>query len=124
MSQDPISKKRVLYDLPGVDAVTLRPDVEFRAGLTMDVCYPPDAKIRMPAVVIVAGFPDGGFQSRVGCRFKEMQSSISWARLMAASGMVAITYTNREPVSDFHALLRFVRLNAASMAIDENRIGL
>jgi acetyl esterase/lipase len=42
---------------------------------------------------------------------------------MAASGLVAITYTNREPAADLHALLRYVRQNAAVLGIDENRIG-
>jgi DNA-binding beta-propeller fold protein YncE len=127
--QDHISKKRVVYEMSGFDAVTMRRDVEFRAAdagaLTMDVYHPPDSTrgARIPAVVIVAGFPDGGFQAKLGCRFKEMASSVSWARLIAASGMAAITYTNREPAADLHALLQHVRLNAAAVGIDENRIG-
>ena len=128
--QDHISKKRVVYEMPGVDAVTTRPDVAFGSrdgdALTMDVYYPPDFKdgARLPAVVIVAGFPDLGFQKIVGCRFKEMGSSVSWAQLIAASGMAAITYSNRSPAADIRALLQHVRQNAASLGIDENRIGL
>jgi acetyl esterase/lipase len=60
----------------------------------------------------------------IGCRFKEMGSNISWGRLIAASGLVAITYTNREPAMDIHTLLQYVRQNSAPLGIDENRIGL
>lgn len=124
-----ITKKRVVYQIPGIDAVTIRRDVEYRvtdAGvLTMDLYYPPDSKseARIPAVVFVSGYPDPGFQKMVGCKMKEMESYISWGQLAAASGLVAITYTNREPVTDIHALLQYVRQNAAVLGIDENRIG-
>jgi acetyl esterase/lipase len=113
-----------------MDAVNVRHDVEYRAtdagALTMDLYSPRDSTsaARIPAVVIVAGYPDPGFQKILGCKFKEMASSTSWARLVAASGMVAITYTNREPVADLRALLQYVRHNAPSLGIDEHRIGL
>jgi acetyl esterase/lipase len=128
--QDHIAKKRVVYEMPGVDAVTKRPDVDFGSrdgdAITMDVYYPPDFKAgaRLPAVIVVAGFPDLGFQRVVGCKFKEMGSSVSWARLIAASGMVAITYSNREPAADVHTLVQYVRKNGASLGVDESRIGL
>jgi acetyl esterase/lipase len=91
----------------------------------MDVYYPREATsgVRIPAVVIVGGYPDSGFEAFVGCKFKEMESCISWGQLMAASGVAAITYTNREPAADLHALLQHVRGNAAALGIDENRIG-
>jgi acetyl esterase/lipase len=126
---DHISKKEVVYRIHGMDAVQVRREVEYRAteacALTMDIYYPPDAKreARLPAVVFVAGFPDAGFEARVGCRFKEMGSSISWGRLTASTGLVAITYTNREPATDIHALLEYVRENAAALRIDETRLG-
>ncbi|HEX8183298.1 MAG TPA: alpha/beta hydrolase [Blastocatellia bacterium] len=127
--QDHVSKKKVIYEMPGVEGVTIRRDVEYRAAgsgaLTMDLYYPPDMRdgARTPAVVIVAGYPDLGYEAKVGCKFKEMGSTVSWGQLMAASGMVAITYTNREPATDIHALLQHVRQNAAVLGIDENRIG-
>ncbi|MGZ8849177.1 MAG: alpha/beta hydrolase [Thermoanaerobaculia bacterium] len=130
MKQNPVTQKSVGYEMPGTGDVVVRRDVEFRAAdggvLAMDLYSSPDSvsEARTPAVVIVAGFPDVGFQARLGCRFKEMESSASWARLLAASGMVAITYTNREPAGDLHALLQHVRISAAALGIDENRIGL
>jgi acetyl esterase/lipase len=127
--QDHISKKVVVYRIPGMDAVKVQRDVEYRATdastLTMDIYYPPDLKsgARGPAVFFVAGYPDAGFQRILGCKFKEMGASVSWGRLTVASGMMAITYANREPVADLHALLQYVRQNAASFGIDENRVG-
>ena len=124
-----ITKKRVVFQIPGMDAVTIRRDVEYRttdAGvLTMDIYYPPDWKsgARMPAVVFVSGYSDLGFQKMLGCKLKEMGSYISWGQLTAASGLVAITYTTREPAADIHALLECVRQNAGSLGIDETRIG-
>jgi len=126
---DHISQKRVVYTMPGVDAVTVRRDEAYRTAdgdaLTMDLYYPPRSKsgARTPAVIFVTGFSDVGAQRMLGCRLKEMGSYISWAQLGAASGLVAITYTNREAAADVHAVLRHVRQNAASLNIDENRIG-
>lgn len=124
-----ITKKSVLYQIPGMDAVTIRRDVEYRVTdesvLTMDIYYPPEVQsgTRTPAVIFVFGYPDVGFQKMLGCKQKEMESFVSWAQLVAASRIVAITYTTREPAADIHALLRYVRRNAAELGIEENKLG-
>lgn len=126
-----MTKKRVVYEIPGMDTVKLREGIEYRitdvGGLTMNIYYPPDAKsdTRIPAVVFVIGYSDLGAQAIFGCKFQEMESFISWAQLAAASGLVAITYsTGKEPAADIHQLLHYVRQNAESLGIDEARIGL
>ncbi len=126
-----ITMKRVVYRMPGEDAVTIRGDVEYRVtdegALTMDIYYPPDSKsgARLPAVVFVMGYSDPGAQAILGCKFKEMESFISWAKLAAASGVAAITYTTgKEPATDIFALLQYVRSNGAELGIDESRLGL
>jgi hypothetical protein len=134
MSQDAprtdLAAKTVLYTIPGVDAVTVRRDVPYRVtesgALTMDVYYPPgtDRDTRLPAVLIVFGYSDIGFPKMLGGKFKEMGFTVSWARLIAASGMAAILYTNRQPVEDAEAVVQCVRENAATLGIDESRIGL
>ena len=50
--------------------------------------------------------------------------SVSLGELAAASGIVAIVYTNREPVADIQALLQHVQANAAMLGVDGRRIGL
>lgn len=123
-----ITFKKTVYEIPGMDAVRLQPDVRYAetdAGpLAMDVYGPTETHARLPVVIFVAGFPDPGFESFAGCRFKETAGYISWGRLVAASGMVGITYNNREPVADLDRLVSFLQKNAESLGIDENRMAL
>ena len=126
--RDQMSKKRLVYTIPGMDAVPVRRDEPYRvtaAGpLTMDLYYPPDVETgaRTPAVIFVTGFSDPGAEKMLGSKFKDMGSFVSWAQLVAISGFVGITYANSEP-GDVHDVIRYVRQNAASLGIDENRIG-
>src|SRR5258706_9216322 len=80
MSQDTrqqqISKKRVVYTMPGVDAVKVRRDEAYRATAgthTIDLYYPPDSttETRTTAVVFVTGFSDLGAEKMIGCKQKE-----------------------------------------------------
>jgi acetyl esterase/lipase len=113
-----------------MEAVRVRRDVPYRAtdagALTLDIYYPPARQdaARTPAVVFVLGYSDLGTEALLGCKLKEMGAYSSWARLVAASGLIAITYTTREPAADTRALLQYVRLKAADLGIDEDRIGL
>lgn len=84
--------------LPAPECAT--DDATFGDGLPMRI-YGDGA----PAVVIVSGYRDAGFEAHVGCRFLEMQSVKTWARHFAAAGARAITYGNREPVDDLVTLL-------------------
>lgn len=128
--QDHISKKRAVYTLPQMTDVIVRRDHEYaRSGstpLTMDLYYPPSAGRRMPApaVVFVTGYPDAGAQKMLGCKFKEMGSYISWARLVGASGLVAITYENNEPAADAARVLQYLGDNGAQLGIDAKRVAL
>jgi len=128
--QDHISSKMVVYKAPASDAVTARREEAYKVSdgrtLTMDLYSPADLKsgARAPAVILVAGYPDSGYERVVGCKFKEMGWSRSWGQLAAGSGLIAVTYTNREPASDVHALLEYIRENAATLGVDPNRIGL
>ena len=104
-----------------MDAVTVRRDIAYTtprdAELTMDVYSPPgrSASGPTPVVVLVPGFP--GAVKRIG-------SFVSWAELMAASGLVAITCATREPVADMEAVLAYVREHAASLGVDGERMGI
>jgi pimeloyl-ACP methyl ester carboxylesterase len=123
-----ITKRRVVYAPPGIEAVIVQRDIAFSAEstLTMDIYYPADRRtgVRLPAVVLAAGYPDEGYERVVGCRFKDMRWCVSWGELLAVSGMIAVTYANRTPTADIQALLEHIRKNALRLGIDENRIGL
>ena len=125
-----ITRATVTYEIPGMDAATVRRDLEYfsreEGPLTMDLYLPsgPDGAAGRPAVVLVSGYPDPGYEAVVGCKFKEMGWCTSWGRLLAASGVAAIAYTNRDPVADLDLLLVHLRQQAASLGIDESRIGI
>jgi len=124
-----IATKRVVLEIPGADAVVVRQDVPYALvdgeRLTMDIYYPagPTGHERTPAVLFVTGYSDEGMRKFVGCNAKDMASYVSWAQLMAVSGVAAITYTTRRPATDLHEVLRHVRAHA-ELGIDGERVGL
>jgi hypothetical protein len=121
----PIARKPVVYRLPGMDAVRVQRDVAYKDALTMDI-YHASADVDgtgAPAVLFVTGYPDAGMRRALGCYTKEMASYVTWARLVAASGMTAITYVNSQPDVDVHDLLRHLRANAGALGIDAGRLG-
>ena len=126
-----ITRRGLVYRLSGEELVPVRRDIEYRTTdsgpLVLDVYSPPAASpgSRPPAVVLVVGFSDPGARAMLGCAFKEFESFVSWARLIASSGMAAITYTTgKEPGADGRALLAYLRENASALNIDEDRIAL
>jgi len=118
----------IVYSIPGVEAVAVRRDVPYRAtesgSLGFDVYYPPDAAADapLPAVLFIHGYSDAGAPNVFGRTFREMGHPMSWARLIAASGLVAILYANRQPVDDVQAILAHIREQATSLHIDGSRI--
>jgi Flp pilus assembly protein TadD len=107
---------RVVHDLP---FKTVADRV-----LGMDVSYPPDVPTRThrPAVVFVNGVGD-----RPGAaKLRTWGQYTSWPRLLAASGLIAVTFdargeeANLEDVRDAFA---YVRAHAAELSIDASRIG-
>jgi hypothetical protein len=125
IQKDVLTKTRVVYHRPEMDQVTVRRNLEYKTALTKDVYYPPGSNDGLhPAVIIVAGYPDPGHEKLLGCKFKQTGSSVSWATLMAAFGIIAVTYTNSEPVADFHSLLDFIQQHSSQLKIDATRIGL
>ena len=126
----PFALKKVVYEIPGMASAVLRRDVPYgtagAAAGTMDLYYPSAAAssgAMWPATVVVLGYPPRE-PNPLGCAFKEMEWSVSWGRLMAASGIVAIVYTNRNPEADLRTLLGHIREHAESLGIDRRRIGL
>jgi len=56
-------------------------------------------------------------EKHVGCKFMEMEWTICMARLIAASGMTAITHSNRDPEPDALALLDHLSASASKAGI-------
>lgn len=77
-----------------------------------------------PVVILLEGYPDPGFEQRIGCKFMEMEWTISMAQLIAASGLAAITHSNRDPKADAAALIDHVTTRGAQLGVDGTRIAL
>ena len=120
----------MVYRVPGMAAVRVTRDVIYRQGahgpLGLDVYAPPDvtAGSRLPAVVFAIGYSDLGAVPRFGCAFKEVEAYVTWAQLVAASGMIGITYLNEDPAPDLGAVLDYIAQNAADLGVDVSRIGM
>lgn len=127
MTRHPITEQRLALRTAGMGRVRVDRDIPFgrnARGLAMDVYRPPGAAARPgPAVLFVTGYSDVGGRALLGCNLKDWAAYTDWARLVASSGMIAITYTNADPVRDARELLRHVEANAEVLGIDAARLG-
>ena len=118
------AQESIVYTLPGMDQVTIA-NIEYKEGLTMDVYYPPDFDFthNLPVVILVNGFKDEEFQQWwSGCKLKDHGLFVSWAQLVAASGMIAISYETQNPNVDVRDLIDYTRANAPLLRVDGDRI--
>src|SRR5262245_22804486 len=126
MERHEITTRKLVIELPETD-VTVNRNLPWRGSdgsdLALDIYRPSTANRPVPAVIFVTGFPDARFRRMVGCNAKDMASYDGWGRLLAASGLAAITYVNNEPAADALAILAHLEAHAAALAIDPSRIG-
>jgi acetyl esterase/lipase len=125
-------KMRIVYTVPGMEAVTVYRDLVYRTAgqteLKMDVYCPADLRegARAPVVILVHGGPIGMPRSA-----KDMGVFVSYGELLAASGLVAVTFNHRfyspshlhEAASDVAHAIDYVRSNADSLRVDRDRVG-
>jgi acetyl esterase/lipase len=123
-------RMRVVLRVPGMDATRVRRDLVYRsvAGqpLPMDVYSPAGLPQSRPAVVLVHGGPI----PRTGA--KNMGVFVSYGEILAASGFVAVTFDHRflspgrlpDARQDVAEAVRHVRSEAASLAVDPDRLAL
>jgi acetyl esterase/lipase len=121
----------VVLTVPGMDKVTVKSNLKYTnandLNLLMDVYSPPKLarQERRPAVVFIHG--GAGSQTKP----KDWGIYQSWGRLIAASGMIGVTFTHRlgypkpllaEASSDVSAAISYIRANADSLNIDRDRL--
>lgn len=119
-----IATRRVLYEIAGMQSIQPR---EFTFTGADGESLPGriySTNRARGVVVIIEGYPDPGFVQHVGCRFMDMQWSISLAQLIAASGLAAITYANRQPAADALTLFDHLTTNSSRLGIDGSRLAL
>jgi hypothetical protein len=76
----------------------------------------------LPIVIIVINYPDAVFNKIFGRDGKDLQMAVSWAELIAASGMAAITYQTQFSHSETDSLIYFLKKNAEDCNIDMNNL--
>ena len=121
----------VVYRVPGMDKVNVKANLKYTVvndpNLLMDV-YTPSGTTKsqkLPAVIFVHG--GAGSENTA----KDWGFYTSWGKLIAASGMAAVTFTHRltpqkksiaDSVADMQAAIEYVRNNADSLNIDKDRL--
>ena len=123
-----IFTRRVCLQLEGMDAVTVRRDEAYGPPdphRRFDLYYPPGetGDKHWPAVIIVSGYPGAMEPRRTPLTYKEIGWTVSMCQLIAVSGMVAIAYTNRDPVADAETLFEHIHESAGALSIDAARLG-
>jgi acetyl esterase/lipase len=123
-------RMRVVWSVPGMDAVVTRRNLPYKTGdgapLQMDVYTPPGPSRPRPAVILVHGGPI----PKTGA--KEMGVFVSYGELIAATGLVAVTFDHRflgasrlaDAGTDVADLVSHVRANAGSLGVDPERLAL
>jgi hypothetical protein len=103
-----VTTRRVLYEIPGMQSVRVEKSTFPGANgepLPLET-YEPINPIGDCVVAMVEGYPSAAFEKHMGCTFMEMEWTISMAQLIAASGMTAVTHSNREAEPDALALMK------------------
>jgi dienelactone hydrolase len=122
-----VTDQQLVYQVPGMDKVAVKSGVPYKktdsGELKLDIYYPADFRdgARVPAVVFINGVGD-----QPDNHLKDWPVYRSWARLMAASGWIAVTFDARGPfdksAADIADLFRFLRTDGARLGVDADRI--
>lgn len=138
MLEDPpwvrkLAPKRIVYVVPGMERVRVRKNLIYkrvgRAELKMDVYSPLSSHRgdRRPAVIFIHG---GRIPPNLRTTPKDWGVYISFGQLVAASGLVGVTFNHRfyswdslnDSQSDLMDLIAYVRNNSESLGVDKGRI--
>ncbi|MDZ7757164.1 hypothetical protein [Rhodohalobacter sp.] len=112
----------VVYKLSEMSEVTIQKGAVYKSteerDLTIDLYYPhsADNEEKYPAVIFVLGYPN--------FNLKEMQSYISWGKLVATHNMIGVNYETSNPETDLTDLINYLLTNAEELNIDKERIGI
>ncbi len=115
----------IVVQIPGMEKTVIKSNIVYKTNnrkskLLMDICYPSASKTnsRYPVVFLI----NGGCGSSLKLNPKIKAISTSWSKLIAASGVIAISfiwrYKNPEDISD---LIKYVCDNSEELHIDKSR---
>lgn len=130
-----LAKKRIVYEAPGMEQVRVVENRVYKTvdglDLLLDIYYPEDLQAgeKRPAVLLVHGL--GRFEM-----IKHIKNSgqyTSWGRLIAAQGLIAVTFNHRSPdehvslsdvANDVDVLVEHVRTHAEELQIDKDTLAI
>lgn len=110
----------VVYTLPATADVLLASELTYADDLLVDLYYPPgyDFSQRLPFVILSHGFVETTEFD------KDIPSHIDWGKLIAASGLIAVSaQAGAEPNRNGLRLLDYLAVNATPLGLDPTRIG-
>lgn len=128
-------KKRIVYEMPGMEQARVVENRVYKTvdegDLLLDVYYPAEVQDgeRRPAVLFVHGLGPAELVKHI----KNSGQYVSWGQLMAASGLIAITFNHRSPdehislgdvAGDVDDLVGYVRQSAEELRIDKERLAI
>ena len=131
--EEDFSQKLVVYSLPHMDEAIEQKDIVYKTvngdDLLMDVYYPSDyeGETRLPAVIFVHGDGPEAFLRNI----KDSGQYVSWGQLVAASGLIGITFHHRsshqltrlyEVAKDVDDAVNYVRENYKSLGVNADRL--
>jgi dipeptidyl aminopeptidase/acylaminoacyl peptidase len=130
-------KKRVIYTIPGMEQSIVRPDILYKTvdgqDLCLDVYYPPKFSFstELPAVVFIHGDVPAEM-TEILRTAKNMGQYVSWGQLVAASGLIGVTFNHRSSEQklsrmvsvsgDIRDLIDTIRSHAKELSIDRNSL--
>ena len=134
MSQAPIDYRSmpVVFTADGMESVHYERDIRYRESppLLMDIYRPSRQSAgALPAVIFVHGDGPADWLSDI----KDWGQYVCWGRLVAAFGMVGVTFNHRstergsqirEAATDIDSLLEAIEARAQEYGIDANRLAI
>jgi hypothetical protein len=126
----PFAKRRLVYQIPDMKNVIKHEGIIFHSGegtnLKLDLYSPPNINKnkRLPLVILINGYPDSVIKSWFGVGQKDLEIFVSWSELIAASGMIAVTYETEKSPFETDTLIKYLQKNAETYNIDLNRMAI
>lgn len=126
-------KKRVVYEIPGMEQTRRVANRVYKTvdgmDLMLDIYYPVGLRDgeQRPAMLFVHGLGPAELVEHI----KDSGQYVSWGQLIAASGLIAVTFNHRSPdehisfkdvSSDVDDLMEYMREHASELQIDRDRL--
>lgn len=122
-AQNASQEEKLVLQIPRMAQVAIKKDIFYKKAerpLTFDLYTPRTNSKKLPTVIFVNGIGD----SPGGPRLMDRGQYRDWARLIAANGLAAITFTDRTEhvAEDIRELVAFVSEGRAGPAVDANNL--